>query len=118
MKRAILTLSLLFALASEAANTTYVNVGTTATKMPATRILQRSSLLVENNGANDLWCAYLPVGAIDGDTPTIAIGKGHKVAAGTARAFPGDTLWCACSVAQTGTGTDTTAVSEVSGGAP
>lgn len=114
MKRLAVFAFLLSSLA-HAGTTTFVSVGTSATKMPSTRILLRSALLVENNSASDIWCSYAALGASDGSTPTVAVGRGHKISAGGWRSFPGDILWCVSAVAQTGTGADVTAVSEISG---
>ena len=114
MKRAVLLLSLL-TLPALAADTVNVAVGTTATPMPATKALLRKSLLVENNGSTDIWCQYGDPGS-DATPTTMLVGRGHKVAAGSWRSFPGDTLWCIAAVAQagcSGSATDCTAVSEV-----
>lgn len=111
MKRALLLTLTLISSAAWAADTVFVAVGTTATPMPTTKAVLRKSLLVENLGSADIWCQYPAAGS---DTPpAITVGRGHKVAAGDRRPFPGDTLWCVAAVAQTGTGSDVTAVSEV-----
>lgn len=94
-----------------AATTSFVAVGTSATSMPGTPAFLRKGLVIENRGANDLWCHYLAPGV--SGVPTITAGRGHLVLAGTARTFPPDMLWCATSVAQTGTGSDVTLVSEL-----
>lgn len=109
MKRALL-LTLISSMAW-AADTVFVAVGTTATAMPATKALLRKALLVENNSAAAIWCQYPAVGT--DVAPTITVGSGMLIAAGTWRSFPGDGLWCAATVAQAGTGTDVTAVTEI-----
>jgi hypothetical protein len=109
MKRALLLT--LIASAAWAADTVFVAVGTTATAMPAAKALLRKALLVENNSAAAIWCQYPAVGT--DAAPAITVGRGMLVAAGDWRSFPGDGLWCAADVAQTGAGTDVTSVTEV-----
>jgi len=115
MTKRLCLLTFLIALPAIAADTVYVAVGTTATPMPATKASLRTSVLLENNGSGDIWCQYSAPGSSDAPS-TIQVGRGHKVAAGSWRSFPGDKIWCIAAVAQDGcaaTATDCTSVSEV-----
>lgn len=110
MKRALLV-AVLCAVPAWGADSVLVAVGTTATPMPANKAPLRKAVVIENNSAADIWCMYGAPGS--NAAPTITIGVGHRVIAGQWRSFTGDTVWCAASVAQAGTGTDVTTVSEI-----
>lgn len=111
--RPIVLLLLLSATAASAADTVFVTVLTIPTPMPATKVLGRTSVLIENNGGDDLWCMYPAPGT---DTaPEFSVGQGHKVPAGSWRPFPGNQIWCLAANSQSGcsgSATDCTAVSE------
>lgn len=112
MKRLALLLFLTASVAS-AADTVFVTVLDTPTAMPAAKALGRTSVLIENNGGDDLWCMYPAPGT---DTaPAFSVGQGHKVPAGSWRPFPGNQIWCLAANSQSGcsgSATDCTAVSE------
>jgi len=87
------------------ARTTQVPVQLTATALPETLDPTRSSVLVENLGAEAIWVSHTE-GAL-------ASGEGHKVAAGAYRTFGGGPLWAVAeSLAQGGGAGDTTIITE------
>lgn len=85
------------------ATTTTVNVGQEATPLPTTLDPRRTSVLVENQGPDDIWV---------GHTPSVGVGTSHKIATGTARTFGGGPLWGISATAQSGGLGDTTVVTE------
>lgn len=102
--RTLLLLLLLLAVPAWADESTQVNVSnTTPTLVPTTFCSTCRSILLENGGANAIYCST---------SSTVTTNTGHKVAALDGwRSFPYAKIWCiASTAAQTGIGRDHTLV--------
>lgn len=102
MKHALLLLLLSrVALADDASSVAVSNV--TPTAVPATTCATCKSIMIENGGANAIYCS---------PESDVTVNTGFKVAPGDGwRSFPNVPMWCiAATAAQTGTNRDTTLV--------
>lgn len=104
MKHAPLVLLFLATLAHADTASSVAVSDVTATKMPSTTSTTRRSLLIENRGANAIYCS---------PNSTVTIELSFRLGPGAWRSFPGTVVWCiAETAAQTGVGTDRTMVWE------
>jgi hypothetical protein len=105
VKTAALALLLLTAVSASAADYATVAVQTTATRVTASLTVGVSyrSILIENGGANDVFCSR---------DASVTASTGHKVGANDGwRAFPVDgPIYCITTVSQTGAGRDLTII--------
>ena len=104
MKRLPLVVILLARVAMADTVTSVAVSDSTPTRMPSSMSTTRRSVMVENHGANSIYCS---------PSSTVTTDTGFEVASGAWRSFPGAPVWCiAATGAQTGTGSDRTLVWE------
>jgi hypothetical protein len=99
MKRALLAVVLLGAVAAQALTTTEVLVLTTPTALPVLRY--RRIFEVQNLGPNDIFCAGSSAGAVANKARRIAANGGAWSFSG------GDAVWCVAATANQVTGAAT-----------